>query len=78
MSAVCIALSSVAARAVTTVFFKSSQMTNLVASGTTSDTLSSEDYLFTYSRDKYFTGGTTNPPGRYLRVFWPNGLEARL
>jgi hypothetical protein len=67
------------ARAVTTVFFDSSQATNLVESGVTSDTISSEGYLFTFTRDKLFTGGVglTNPIGRMLRVPWPNGLEAQ-
>jgi hypothetical protein len=67
------------ARAVVTVFFDSSQTTNLVASGATSDTISSEGYLFTVTRDKLFTGGVglTNPIGRYLRVHWPDGLEAQ-
>ena len=68
-----------AARAVTTVFFNSSQTTNLVASGTTSDTISSEGYLFRFTRDKLFTGGVglTNPIGRSVRVPWPAGLEAQ-
>jgi len=64
-------------QAVTTVFFDGSQPTNLVASGTTSDTISSEGYLFTYTRDKLFTGGTTNVTGRPVRVNWPDGLEAQ-
>ena len=76
-AALCLGLSSFAARAVTTVFFNSSQTTNLVSTNTTSDTISSEGYLFTYTRDKFFTGGTTNPPGRYVRIFWPDGLEAQ-
>lgn len=65
--------------AVTTVFFDSSQTTNLVAAAATSDTLASEGYLFTVSRDKLFTGGVglTNPIGRYIRVPWPSGLEAQ-
>ncbi len=68
-----------AAPAVTVVFFDSSQTTNLVSSGTTSDTIRSEGYLFTFTRDKLFTGGVglTNPIGRYLRVHWPEGLEAQ-
>ena len=50
-----------------------------MTSGTTSDTVSSEGYLFTVTRDKLFTGGvgSTNPIGRYLRVLWPEGLEAQ-
>jgi hypothetical protein len=66
-------------RGVTTVFFDASQTTNFIAAGATSDTLSSEGYLFTYTRDKLFTGGVgmTNPIGRYVRVSWPEGLEAQ-
>jgi hypothetical protein len=77
LTVLCLGLGSFAARAVTTVFFNSSQTTNLVSTNTTSDTISSEGYLFTYTRDKFFTGGTTNPPGRYVRIFWPDGLEAQ-
>jgi hypothetical protein len=68
-----------AAWAVTNVFFNNSQTTNLVSSGTTSDTISSEGYLFTFTRDKLFTGGVgmTNPIGRYVRIPWPQGLEAQ-
>ena len=67
-----------AAKAVTTVFFDGSQTTN-VTSGTTSDTMTSEGYIFTYTRDKLFTGGIglTNPIGRAVRVPWPSGLEAQ-
>src|SRR6185503_15941486 len=66
-------------QAVSTVLFNISQTTNLVTSGTTSDTISSEGYLFTVTRDKLFTGGAglTNPIGRFLRVHWPDGLEAQ-
>jgi hypothetical protein len=76
-TAMCIALGSGAVQAVTTVFFNSSQSANQVSTNATSDTISSEGYLFTYTRDKFFTGGTTNPPGRYVRIFWPDGLEAQ-
>lgn len=67
------------ARATTVVFFSNAQTTNLVASGTTSDTISSEGYLFTFTRDKLFTGaiGLTNPIGRAVRIPWPDGLEAQ-
>jgi len=75
--ALCIVLGSFAARAVTTVFFNSSQTTNLVSTNASSDTISSEGYLFTYTRDKLFTGSTTNVLGRPVRVFWPDGLEAQ-
>jgi hypothetical protein len=76
-SALCILLGSCDARAVTTVFFNGSQPTNLVATNATSDTISTEGYLFTYTRDKLFTGGTSNVIGRPVRVFWPDGLEAQ-
>jgi hypothetical protein len=35
--------------------------------------------LFTFTRDKLFTGGVglTNPIGRYVRIPWPDGLEAQ-
>jgi len=66
-----------AARAVTTIFFNSSQTTNLVSTNASSDTISSAGYLFTYTRDKLFTGGTSNVIGRPVRVFWPDGLEAQ-
>ena len=65
------------ARAITTVFFNSSQTTNLVASGTTSDTISTEGYLFTFTRDRLFSGGTGVTNGRAERISWPAGLEAQ-
>lgn len=62
-----------------TVFFDASQSTNLVAAGTTSDTIGTEGYLFECTRDKLFTGGVglTEPIGRNLRIHWPDGLEAQ-
>lgn len=62
-----------------TAFFNSNQVATLVATGTTSDTVSSEGYQFTYTRDKLFTGGygMTNPIGRPVRVPWPQGVEAQ-
>lgn len=77
--AVASACSPSASNAVTTVFFNGSQATNLVSSGSTADTLSSEGYLFNFTRDKLFTGGAglTNPIGRAVRVSWPDGLEAQ-
>lgn len=77
--ALVVAFMPVSASAVTTIFFDISQTTNLVSAGVTSDTISSEGYLFTYTRDKLFTGGVglTNPIGRYVRIPWPNGLEAQ-
>jgi len=44
-----------AAHADTTLFFDSAQTTNVVNSGTTSDTIGSEGYLFTLTRDKLLT-----------------------
>ena len=50
-----------------------------MATNATSDTISSEGYLFTYTRDKLFTGGVglTNPIGRAVRIPWPDGIEAQ-
>jgi hypothetical protein len=65
--------------AVTNVLFSINQTTNLVATNINSDTIETEGYRFTLSRDKLFTGGVglTNPIGRSLRIHWPNGLEAQ-
>jgi hypothetical protein len=70
---------SVSANAATIDFFNPSQVATPVASGVTSDTISSEGYLFTYTRDKLFTGGVglATPIGRYVRVPWPDGVEAQ-
>lgn len=67
------------AAALTIQFFSSNQVASLVSTGVTSDTISSEGYLFAYTRDKLFTGGVglTNPIGRYVRIPWPDGLEAQ-
>ncbi|HRX87145.1 MAG TPA: hypothetical protein P5572_19130, partial [Phycisphaerae bacterium] len=61
----------------TTVFFDSSQVATLVTSGVTSDTIISNGYIFTYTRDKLFTGGTGQIIGRSERVPWPDGIEAQ-
>lgn len=61
----------------TTVFFDTSQSATLVNSGVTSDTIRSNGYLFTYTRDKLFTGGTGQIIGRPVRVPWPTGIEAQ-
>jgi hypothetical protein len=61
----------------TTVFFEPCQVATPVSSGITSDTIRSGDYLFTYTRDKLFTGGTGQPIGRPVRVEWPAGVEAQ-
>lgn len=68
-----------AADAAITSFFDSSQVAVNVANGTTSDTISCDGYLFTYTRDKLFTGGVglTEPIGRMVRVPWPAGVEAQ-
>lgn len=68
------------ANAVTTSFFNGSQIATSVASGATSDTVSSSGYLFTYTRDKLFTGyadGSGVPIGRSVAISWPNGVEAQ-
>lgn len=66
------------AHADTVVFFDVSQVATPVASGVTSDTIASEGYLFTYTRDKLFTGGgMTDPIGRPVRIPWPQGVEAQ-
>lgn len=65
------------AQADTTLFFQTCQVAAPVASGVTSDTVSSDGYLFTYTRDKLFTGGTGQPIGRPVRVPWPAGVEAQ-
>jgi len=67
----------VPANAETTVFFDNCQIATLLDSGVTSDTISSRGYLFTYTRDKLFTGGTGQPIGRSVRVPWPEGVEAQ-
>lgn len=68
------------ANAITTSFFNSSQIATSVASGTTSDTISSSGYIFTYTLDKLFTGyadGSGTPTGRSVAISWPNGVEAQ-
>ncbi len=76
-AAACCAFSFAPANADTTVFFQSCQVATPVSSGVTSDTISSNGYLFTYTRDKLFTGGTGHPIGRPVRVAWPAGVEAQ-
>ena len=77
VSVVCCSVSIAPVQAETTVYFDSCQVDTLVASGVTSDTISSRGYLFTYTRDKLFTGGTGHPIGRPVRVPWPAGVEAQ-
>jgi hypothetical protein len=67
-----------AAQGATVVFFNETQIATPVASGVTWDTISSNGYLFTYTRDKLFTGGIgPDPIGRTVRVPWPTGVEAQ-
>ena len=65
------------ARAATMTFFDPSQIATLVTEGTTSDKIRSNGYYFTYTRDKLFTGGGSEPIGRYVRIPWPEGVEAQ-
>ena len=65
------------AHADTASWFHSCQVATPVSSGLTSDTVRSQGYLFTYTRDKLFTGGTGQPIGRAVRVPWPSGIEAQ-
>ncbi len=79
-SIIAIALSALASESVlaaTTVFFSPSQVAAVVSSDVISDTISSNGYLFTYTRDKLFTGGTGQIIGRQVRVPWPDGVEAQ-
>ena len=73
----CALFTSAPASAVTTPFFDASQTMTLVASGTTSDTISTEGYLFTYTLDKLFTGGGSTIIGRTQLIQWPDGLHAQ-
>ena len=73
----CCLVSSTLAHADATLFFYDCQVYAPVASGVTSDTISSNGYLFTYTRDKLFTGGTGQPIGRPVAVGWPSGVEAQ-
>lgn len=64
--------------AATMSFFDPSQVATLVADGPTWDKISSNGYYFTYTRDKFFNGGGGGPPtGRYVRIPWPQGVEAQ-
>lgn len=77
VTVVFVVLASRPAWAVTTQFFSPSQVAEDVTTGVTSDTISSNGYLFTYTRDKLFTGGTGQIIGRTVRVPWPDGVEAQ-
>jgi len=71
-----VALNASSARAEILSFFDASQ-SNLVTVATTSDTLTSHGYQFTYTRDYLFTGGTGQIIGRPVNVNWPTGLHAQ-
>ena len=59
-------------------FFDPSQVATPISSTVQTDTISSEGYVFTYTRDKLFTGGLGGGPiGRAVRVPWPDGVEAQ-
>lgn len=63
--------------AVVTEFFRPDQVATPVFAGDTYDQVSCDGYLFTYTRDKLFTGGGSTPIGRPVRVAWPDGIEAQ-
>ena len=67
----------VPSRAATMTFFDPSQNATLITEGATWDKIRSNGYYFTYTRDKLFTGGGPNPIGRYVRIPWPEGVEAQ-
>jgi len=77
VAAVCCVFAGRLANADTTHFFNSCQLATPVASGVTSETISSNGTLFFYTRDKLFTGGTGQPIGRAVRIPWPTGVEAQ-
>jgi hypothetical protein len=59
-------------------FFDPSQTATTVSLGVNFDTIRSNGYLFTYSRDKLFTGGLGGGPiGRPVYVDWPDGVEGQ-
>lgn len=76
-TSICALFLSAPVSAVTTTFFDASQTMTLVTSGTTSDTISTEGYLFAYTLDKLFTGGGSTIIGRTQIVQWLDGLHAQ-
>jgi hypothetical protein len=75
---VCAMFCAPTVHAVTTIFFNAAQTTNPVASGATSETISSSGYLFTYSLDKWWSATGSGPPtGRFQSILWPAGLDAQ-
>jgi hypothetical protein len=73
----CVFLSPATALATENHFFSSGQVATSVSTDVTSDTIRCDGYLFTYTRDKLFTGGTGQIIGRSVRVPWPSGVEAQ-
>ena len=80
-SAACVLNCPSPGRAVTNVFFNTSQMANVVTTNMTSTTISSSGYLFIYSLDNWWyptiSLGPGAPTGRPTSVVWPNGVEAQ-
>ncbi|MEK0451049.1 MAG: hypothetical protein RL088_3317 [Verrucomicrobiota bacterium] len=73
-----LAASGTMARAAIVDFFDASQSFSLYQSGPTSDTALTEGYLFTYTRDKFWSASPGGPPtGRFLSLDWPVGLQAQ-
>ncbi len=75
---ICTFFCSGAAHAVTNTFFYATQVATNLASGATSDTISSSGYLLTYSLDKWWSATGSGPPtGRPVGITWPTGVEAQ-
>jgi hypothetical protein len=76
--AVCVAAHALPASAVTVTFFNPSQPASLFASNTTSRTITSQGYRFTYTVDGYWSSYPGGPPtGRFFTVVWPDGVQAQ-
>jgi hypothetical protein len=66
------------ADAATMSFFNDNPVAVLINEGPTWDKIQSNGFYFTYTRDKFFNGGGGGPPtGRYVRIPWPQGVEAQ-
>ncbi len=66
-----------ASRAAVTEYFFPNQIGTMVEEGPDYDTISCQGFQFTYTRDKFFTGGGSEPIGRPVSVAWPDGIEAQ-
>lgn len=77
MAAAAAVLLPAAASAVVTTYFDPSQVATVIEEGVTFDTIACQGYLFSYTRDKLFTGGTGQIIGRGVRIPWPDGIEAQ-